>query len=178
MAVEKHTFKILFVGNGGVGKSTVLNRYKTGKFDKRYIPTTGAEVHPLIFKTNKGDVTLNIWDCAGDHRYRGLEDGYYIGADAAIIFFAVTDQKSYDDVKNWYKMVRRVLGGDAPVVLCGNKTDVSGNNSRIKRVVKPRDVRFHIRKNISYYDVSSKSHFEKVFLNILRSLLGEDLNFC
>lgn len=62
-------FKILLVGDGGVGKTTYVKRHLTGEFEKRYIATIGAEVHPLVFHTNRGPICLNLWDTAGLHKF-------------------------------------------------------------------------------------------------------------
>ena len=58
-------FKIVLVGDGGVGKTTFVKRHLTGEFEKRYIATIGAEVHPLVFHTSRGPIMLNLWDTAG-----------------------------------------------------------------------------------------------------------------
>ncbi len=59
------TFKLVLVGDGGVGKTTFVKRHLTGEFEKRYIPTHGVEVHPMSFKTSRGEVILDVWDTAG-----------------------------------------------------------------------------------------------------------------
>jgi small GTP-binding protein len=69
-------FKVLLVGDGGVGKSTFLKRHQTGEFEVKYIPTMGVSVVPLKFYTNYGAVQLNVWDCAGQEQFGGLRDGY------------------------------------------------------------------------------------------------------
>jgi len=74
------TFKIILVGDGGVGKSTFVKRHSTGEFEKKYKATLGVEVTPLRFNTNMGPITFNCWDCAGQEKFGGLRDGYYIMA--------------------------------------------------------------------------------------------------
>mmetsp|Transcript_22294 Transcript_22294/g.62613 ORF Transcript_22294/g.62613 Transcript_22294/m.62613 type:complete len:88 (-) Transcript_22294:594-857(-) len=81
------TFKIILVGDGGVGKSTFVKRHSTGEFEKKYKATLGVEVTPLRFNTNMGPITFNCWDCAGQEKFGGLRDGYYIMAQGAIVFF-------------------------------------------------------------------------------------------
>jgi len=67
---------LVLVGDGGVGKTTFVKRHKTGEFEKKYVPTLGAEVHPIDFVTNKGRIIFNVWDTAGQEKYAGLRDGY------------------------------------------------------------------------------------------------------
>jgi len=165
--VNTPKFKLILVGDGGVGKTTFVKRHRTGEFEKKYIATVGVEVHPLSFHTNLGKVIFNCWDTAGQEKFGGLRDGYYIGGQAAIIMFDVTSRVTYKSVPHWYKDLVRVCE-HIPIVLCGNKVDSK------ERKVKPKDIHFHRKKNLQYYDISAKSNynFEKPFLYIARKLTG------
>jgi len=160
-------FKLILVGDGGVGKTTFVTRHSTGEFDKKYVATVGVEIRSLLFHTNLGPVIFNCWDTAGQEKFGGLRDGYYIGANAAILMFDVTSRVTYKSAPHWHKDLVRVCEG-IPVVLCGNKVDCKD------RLVKPKDISFHRKKNIQYYDISSKSNYnyEKPFLYLLRKLTG------
>lgn len=101
---EVPTFKLVLVGDGGVGKitetalfvqnnslktlflgkTTFVKRHKTGEFEKKYVATLGVEVHPLEFTTNHGPIRFNVWDTAGQEKFGGLRDGYYIQVSAAV----------------------------------------------------------------------------------------------
>lgn len=70
------TFKVVLVGDGGVGKTTFVKRHISGEFEKRYLATMGVEVHPLKFFTNFGAILMNVWDTAGQEKLGGLRDGY------------------------------------------------------------------------------------------------------
>ena len=70
------TFKLVLVGDGGVGKTTFVKRHKTGEFEKKYVATVGAEVHKMDFTTGRGQIMFNVWDTAGQEKYAGLRDGY------------------------------------------------------------------------------------------------------
>ena len=70
------TFKLVLVGDGGVGKTTFVKRHKTGEFEKKYVATVGAEVHTLDCTTDRGPSVVNVWDTAGQEKYAGLRDGY------------------------------------------------------------------------------------------------------
>jgi GTPase SAR1 family protein len=62
---EVPEFKLILVGDGGVGKTTFVKRHLTGEFEKKYVATLGVEVHPLLFHTNRGPIKFNVWDTAG-----------------------------------------------------------------------------------------------------------------
>jgi len=128
----------------------------------------GVDVHPLQFHTNCGPIVFNCWDTAGQEKFGGLRDGYYIQGQAAIILFDVTSRMTYKNVPNWHRDVVRVCE-NIPIVLCGNKVDLKD------RKVKAKQITFHRKRNLQYYDISAKSNynFEKPFLWLARKLVGE-----
>eukprot|EP00168_Porphyra_purpurea_P014206 TRINITY_DN403_c0_g1_i9.p2 TRINITY_DN403_c0_g1~~TRINITY_DN403_c0_g1_i9.p2 ORF type:complete len:134 (-),score=39.18 TRINITY_DN403_c0_g1_i9:228-629(-) len=101
-------FKLILVGDGGVGKTTFVKRHLSGEFQKKYVATVGVEVHPLSFHTNFGPIIFQCWDTAGQEKFGGLRDGYYIQGQAAIIMFDVTSRVTYKNVPNWHRDLVRV----------------------------------------------------------------------
>ncbi len=101
-------FKLILVGDGGTGKTTFIKRHLTGEFEKRYIPTIGVEIHPLVFHTNRGKICFQCWDTAGQVKFGGLRDGYYTRSNCAIIMFDVSNRNTYTNVPNWYREIARV----------------------------------------------------------------------
>merc|ERR1719326_2042428 len=167
-AAATGTFKLVLVGDGGVGKTTFVKRHLTGEFEKQYNATIGVEVRPMPFYTSKGQIKFNVWDTAGQEKLGGLRDGYYIGGQCGIIMFDVTSRITYQNVPKWYKDLVRVCD-NIPICLVGNKVDVKD------RKVKAKQITFHRKKNLQYYDVSAKSNynFEKPFVWLLRRLTNE-----
>mmetsp|Transcript_4747 Transcript_4747/g.8429 ORF Transcript_4747/g.8429 Transcript_4747/m.8429 type:complete len:214 (+) Transcript_4747:242-883(+) len=166
-------WKLILVGDGGVGKTTFVKRHLTGEFERKYVATLGVDVHPLDFHTDHGKIKFNVWDTAGQEKYGGLRDGYYIQGECAIIMFDVTSRITYKHVPNWHRDLVRVCD-TIPIVLVGNKVDIK------ERKVKAKQVIFHRKKNLPYYDISAKSnyHFEKPFLWLARKLTAkQNLNF-
>ena len=168
-AAAKPTFKLVLVGDGGVGKTTSVKRHLTGEFEKKYVATLGVEVHPLVFHTNRGPIKFNVWDTAGQERFGGLRDGYYIQGQCAIVMFDVTSRITYKNVPNWHRDLTRVCE-NIPIVLTGNKVEIKD------RKVKAKQITFHRKKNLQYYDISAKSNynFEKPFLWLARKLCGDN----
>lgn len=157
------------MGDGGVGKTTFVKRHLTGEFEKKYVATLGVEVHPLLFHTNRGPIKFNVWDTAGQEKFGGLRDGYYIQGQCAIIMFDVTSRITYKNVPNWHRDLTRVCE-NIPIVLTGNKVEIKD------RKVKAKQITFHRKKNLQYYDISAKSNynFEKPFLWLARKLSGDN----
>ncbi|CAH8370609.1 unnamed protein product [Eruca vesicaria subsp. sativa] len=162
------SFKLVIVGEGGTGKTTFVKRHLTGEFEKKYEPTIGVEVHPLDFFTNRGMIRFYCWDTAGQEKHGGLREGYYINSQCAVIMFDVTSRITYEKVPSWHRDLFRTCE-NIPVVLCGNKVDVKN------RTVKAKQVTFHRKKNLQYYEISAKSNynFEKPFLYLARKLAGD-----
>eukprot|EP01084_Bolivina_argentea_P291886 501715_1 len=169
MAQEMPEFKLVLVGDGGVGKTTFVKRHLTGEFEKKYVATLGVEVRPLVFHTNRGPIKFNVWDTAGQEKFGGLRDGYYIQGQCAIIMFDVTSRITYKNVPNWHRDLSRVCE-NIPIVLCGNKVEIKD------RKVKAKQITFHRKKNLQYYDISAKSNynFEKPFLWLAKKLVGDN----
>ena len=128
------------------GKTTFVKRHQTGEFEKKYVATLGVEVHPLRFHTNRGELVFNVWDTAGQEKFGGLRDGYYIQGQCAIIMFDVTSRITYKNVPNWHRDIVRVCE-NIPIVLVGNKVDVKD------RQVKAKNIQFHRKRNLQYYDL-------------------------
>lgn len=126
-------------------------------------------MHPLTFHTNRGAIKFNCWDTAGQEKFGGLRDGYYIQGQCAIVMFDVTSRITYKNVPNWHRDLTRVCE-NIPIVLCGNKVEIKD------RKVKAKQITFHRKKNLQYYDISAKSNynFEKPFIWLARKLSGDN----
>jgi len=161
--------KLVLVGDGGTGKTTFVKRHITGEFERRYVATLGVDVRPLTFNTTHGKIIFDVWDTAGQEKFGGLRDGYYIQGKCAIIMFDVTSRITYKNVPNWHRDLTRVCD-KIPIVLVGNKVDLKD------RVVKAKHIQFHRKKNLQYYDMSAKTNYnyEKPFLWLSRILSGEN----
>lgn len=169
---KKMSYKVVFVGDGGVGKTTFLKRIKTGQFEHKYLATVGVEAIDLSFTTNYGEVKFICWDCAGQDKYGGLREGYYLGGDAAVVMFDLTHRQTYKSAYEWCAKVRHVCPG-IPIVICGNKCDDPN------RKVESNSIRLHdLYRNIDaqYYDISAKTLYnqDKPFLSLARQLTGKD----
>lgn len=161
-------FKLILVGDGGTGKTTFVKRHLTGEFERKYVATLGVDVHPLTFTTTHGPIIFDVWDTAGQEKFGGLRDGYFIQGKCAIIMFDVTARITYQNVPNWHRDIMRVCE-NIPIVLCGNKVDLKD------RAVKSRHILFHRKKNLKYYDISAKSNYNyaRPFLWLAQQLSGE-----
>lgn len=177
MSIDRKNYKIVLVGDCGVGKTTFVKRHLTGEFEAKHVCTLGVEVHPLKFRTNYGEVTLNVWDVAGNKKYVGLKEGYFVGSQGAIVMgdASKTTNESVDSMFGHFNDLRATLGDEIPTILCLNKCD-----SYIPKVDKPNPgMRLFRREGKGLY-VSAKSNYnyEKPFIYLLRKMTGKsDLEF-
>lgn len=113
-------YKILLVGDVGVGKTTFLQKYLSNNMDLRYLATLGVEVTSINYDNN---IKLSVWDCAGQEKFSGLGNGYYKDAHAAIVFYDTTSNLSKNNVQSWINSIRNVRP-NIPIILCGTKSDI------------------------------------------------------
>ena len=162
-----NTFKIVVVGDARSGKTAFIKRHITGEFEEEYNPTTGATIHPLVFYTNHGTVTFNIWEWGGSqYNYE-----CYKGAYGAILMFDSTNYDPNDSIRDWILSLRSIAG-DIPITICGNKVDSRciHNFIAIASLLSP---------TVKYYDISVKSNYnlEKPFLHLARKVTKQE-NLC
>lgn len=165
---ETPQVKCLLVGDGGVGKTTFVKRHLTGEFEKKYVATIGVDIHSINFDTNKGRIIFNVWDTAGQEKFGSIRDGYYVKGQCGIIMFDVTARITYKNVGVWFRDLARICDG-IPIVIVGNKVDIKD------RKVKSKQIDFHRKHNINYYDISAKNNlnYEKPFLSLAKKLVAD-----
>lgn len=117
----------MLLGDGASGKTSWVHRLKTNEFLSAYIPTLGVEVSEYIYNSTRGEIKFKIWDMAGQERFGGLRDGYFIGANAGICFFDVNSYQTHAGISNWKRDLIRTAG-DIPLVKVANKTDLAQYN--------------------------------------------------
>ncbi|CAB9512198.1 Ras-related protein Rab [Seminavis robusta] len=141
MSHQKKTLKIVILGDSGVGKTSLMNRYSSGKFTGQYKATIGADfLSREIFVSDqfgvRRQVTLQIWDTAGQERFQSLGNSFYRGSDACLLVYDITDPHSLDNLDHWRREFLQHVGGNSlgdidttlgqssfPFVVVGNKMD-------------------------------------------------------
>ncbi len=118
----KHAAKIVLLGDGAVGKTSLVRRYVKGRFDKDYVATIGVNVQNIVLEDL--DIHLNIWDIYGQKSiYPGKHSSNYIGAEGAVIVFDITRKKTFIHVNEWIEQLYETTGR-IPVIVLGNKKDI------------------------------------------------------
>ncbi|EDW75162.1 uncharacterized protein Dwil_GK20025 [Drosophila willistoni] len=118
-------FKAVLLGEGCVGKTSLVLRYMEDKFNSQHLSTLQASfVTKKITLPDERRAQLNIWDTAGQERFHALGPIYYRGSDGALLVYDITDQDSFQKVKSWVRELKQMLGSDITLIIVGNKTDL------------------------------------------------------
>jgi len=175
------SIKVLIVGNGAVGKSSMIQRYCRGTFTKSYKKTIGVDFLEKQLRVQSEEVRLMLWDTAGQEEFDALTKSYYRGAQACVFAFSTTDRASLLSVRKWRKKVEDECG-DIPMVLVQNKIDLI-SQSQIDQVEAER---LSDEYNMKLYRTSVKEdlnvavvfqHLAENYVNKVRSTDSIDSGF-
>ncbi len=164
----KYSFKIIVIGDGRVGKTTLLMRFVDKAFRELYIPTLGVQVSlkNMDFEENTL-VKYNLWDIAGQDLFSQIRNKFYVGSQAVIIVFDVTNSMSFKNVERWYNDMRQSLPQEIPCILVGNKVD-------LPRIINKIDGREIAKKlKIGFIETSAKTgeNVDRVFDDLAQILI-------
>ncbi|PVD28663.1 hypothetical protein C0Q70_11257 [Pomacea canaliculata] len=168
-AGRKYNFKIVLLGEGCVGKTSLVLRYVENKFNDKHVTTLQASF--LNKKLNVGGkrVNLAIWDTAGQERFHALGPIYYRDSNGAILVYDITDEDSFQKVKNWVRELRRMLGQDVCLCIVGNKTDLEKD----RHVPVDEAEAYAGSVNAKHYHTSAKLNrgIEELFLDLSKGMM-------
>ncbi|XP_056139012.1 ras-related protein Rab-1B-like [Lampris incognitus] len=119
-----YLFKLLLIGDSGVGKSCLLLRFADDTYTESYISTIGVDFKIRTIDMEGKTVKLQIWDTAGQERFRTITSSYYRGAHGIIIVYDVTEQESFNNVRQWLEEIERYACENVSRLLVGNKSDL------------------------------------------------------
>lgn len=122
--VFDYLFKIVMIGDCGVGKTCVVQRFKSGTYVERHGNTIGVDFAMRTLTLNKKRVKLQIWDTAGQERFRTITQSYYRSAHGVIMAYDITKRSSFLHLPQWVDELRNYTESDIPFVLIGNKCDL------------------------------------------------------
>eukprot|EP01095_Lingulamoeba_sp_RSL-Kostka_P007500 TRINITY_DN239_c1_g1_i3.p1 TRINITY_DN239_c1_g1~~TRINITY_DN239_c1_g1_i3.p1 ORF type:complete len:219 (-),score=53.99 TRINITY_DN239_c1_g1_i3:130-786(-) len=163
-------FKLLIIGDSGVGKSCLLLRYADDTFLTSHISTIGVDFKIRTIDIDGKVIKLQIWDTAGQERFRTITSSYYRGSHAITVVFDVTDRNSFLNVKLWLAEIDRYAANDVNILIVGNKCDI---NVEERQVDYNEASTFANNLGINYVETSAKQsiNVEKMFTMIATNTL-------
>ncbi|KAK3099493.1 hypothetical protein FSP39_005266, partial [Pinctada imbricata] len=172
MSGKSKLLKVVLLGDGGVGKSSLMNRFVSDKFDSQSFHTIGVEFLNKEVVVDDENFTMQIWDTAGQERFKSLRTPFYRGADCCLLTFAVDDFQSFKNLSMWKKEFLYYAdiqdGNTFPFVIIGNKIDVEN------RSVSDDDAVTWCRNNghAPYFETSAKdsTNVENAFKAAIKRL--------
>jgi len=164
-----YLFKLVLIGDSGVGKSCLLLRFADDNFTDSYISTIGVDFRFRTITIDKKTVKLQIWDTAGQERFRTITSAYYRGADGIIMVYDVTSSESFDHVEEWLSEVDRYANENTSKLLIGNKADLVED----KQVSEEVAAKFAEKLGIPHLETSAKTatNVDAAFLTMAKELI-------
>ncbi len=124
MEKKEFLYKILLLGDSSVGKTCFLMRYTDNTFQEIHMSTIGLDYKLKNVQLDDGKmVKIQIWDTAGQDRFRSITKNYYKGAHGIILIYDITNQKTFENVKNWINQIKEEVSNKVTIILVGNKID-------------------------------------------------------
>ena len=166
------TYKVLLVGDSGVGKSSLLRRYVENQFSESFASTVGVDVYQRRVQIGSAAVRLQLWDTAGQERYSSITAAYYRNTQALLLVYDVSSDASFAHLQRWLDDSQRHAShahADLPVVVVGNKTDL------VRAVPTDEAQRWADARGFAHVECSAKTDtaVDQLFLDLARACAGK-----
>ena len=168
--LKDQNYLFLTIGESGVGKTCILRRFVENKFLKNHLATIGIDFKTKTLNINNQEIKLKIWDTAGQERFRNITTQYYKGADGIVLVYDVTEESSYDKIRDWMEQILyNTQRDDIGLVLLGNKCDMEP-----RTVTEEQGNKMAEELKISYFETSAlngqgiKEAFEQLTRDIMK----------
>ena len=163
-----YLFKILLIGDSGVGKSSTMIQYCDNIFNDNHISTIGVDFKIRTIEVDSKTIKLQIWDTAGQERFRNITSSYYRGAHAIILMYDITNLETFQNLKYWYEEIKKNVNSNTYVILVGNKSDLPRTVDFIEAQEFANEI------GIRLFEISAKksTNLDKIFIQISSTLVN------
>ncbi|CAA7034026.1 unnamed protein product [Microthlaspi erraticum] len=164
-----YLIKLLLIGDSGVGKSCLLLRFSDDTFTTSFITTIGIDFKIRTVELDGKRIKLQIWDTAGQERFRTITTAYYRGAMGILLVYDVTDESSFNNIRNWMKNIEQHASDNVNKILVGNKADMDESK---RAVPTAKGQALADEYGIKFFETSAKTNLnvESVFLSIAKDI--------
>ena len=167
---KEFLYKILLLGDSSVGKTCFLMRYSDNTFQEIHMSTIGLDYKLKNVQLDEGKIVkIQIWDTAGQDRFRSITKNYYKGAHGIIVMYDITNTKSFENVKNWIEQIREEVTNKVIIFLVGNKTDDIEN----RKVKSEEGQKMAVDCGLSFFECSAKSgeNVDHIFHELVKKVV-------
>ena len=168
-------YKIIIVGDSGVGKSNILGRYINNEFKQDTKSTVGVEFASKKVTVNDVNIKLQIWDTAGQERYRSITSAYYKGSKGCFIVYDITSSQSFENIEKWYEEISKTGDKSLSIILIGNKCDLEDERKVTIEMGenKARDINCPFFETSALNNIRIEEVFQKMAENIYNRFKNE-----
>ena len=162
-------YKILLLGDSEVGKSCFLMRYSDNIFVENYITTIGLDYKLKYVQLDSGEtIKVQLWDTAGQDRYRTIAKNYYKGSHGILLLYDVTKENSFENIREWVQNIREEVYEKAIIFLIGNKIDKINE----RKITTEQGQKLAAEYNLPFFEASAKSgeNIEEIFKNLYQKI--------
>ena len=159
-------YKIIFLGDIGVGKTEIINRIVDNRFEDVYEPSIGIDFTPKTIKFQGQNIKVHLWDPSGQEKYKHLIPSYAKHSSFAFVVYDISSKNSFDNIPNWINFIKSIEN-NTTIILCGNKIDLQN-----REVKKEEGEEFALNEGIQFYEVSAKTgeNIKNMFYNVMSQL--------
>lgn len=167
-AAYDYLIKLLLIGDSGVGKSCLLLRFSDDSFTPSFITTIGIDFKIRTIELDGKRIKLQIWDTAGQERFRTITTAYYRGAMGILLVYDVTDERSFNNIRNWFSNIEQHASEGVNKILIGNKCDWVEK----KAITKEQGQELADEFGIKFLETSAKANInvEDAFFTLARDI--------
>lgn len=161
-------YKLIFIGDAGVGKTTIINRIQGNPFQAQYEQTIGVDFYPKTIRFQEMEIRLQMWDTAGQERYKGLIPSYVRNSSIIFLVYDVSNEKSFNNMPGWIEFIKKIENlENTLLVLVGNKTDI---NEKIINITQGKQLAE--QEKLIFYEITAKDHSQVInmFYNVIVQL--------
>lgn len=162
-------FKLLLIGDSGVGKTSILFRFSDDAYTPTFISTIGIDFKIKTIELKGKKIKLQIWDTAGQERFHTITTSYYRGAMGIMLVYDITNAKSFDNIQKWLRNIEEHANEDVEKMIVGNKCDMEDRRiipkERGEAIAREHEIRF------METSASANINVEKAFLDLAKAIL-------
>ena len=165
-AKKEFMYKILLLGDSSVGKTCICTRYSDNTFQEDHLATIGLDFKVKSVNLDGKIVKVQIWDTAGQDRFKSITKNYYKGAHGIILIYDITNRRTFDNVKNWVDIIKEEVSEKVTVILVGNKIDSNEN----RKVSTEEGQGIANEYGLQFYETSAKTgdNIDRAFNNLIK----------